>query len=423
MLVFGGMMLFSVHQLHDQLIEKHLQASIANLSATLIDSILLKEYGRIERHLASIIEEQPLTFVSLSIIDDKTPITAGNEGKTPYRISHLIVLDDEPLATLTLESLDPVSNPYLLLFMLFVSLVVFAWLSFWGIQRKLLKHFVTPIYNITEQARNNIHPTPNPTSTTEVKQLAAQLTQLLIEREQAIDNIQQLAEAQSESFGKLCTNNRLSTVGQLTAEVAHELNTPLSNILVYSQWLQDNPHDAPDALRAIEDQARKAGKIVQRILSQTRMPIAQAESTDLAQLCRCFIDLMRPIALRKQCTITLHILSEATQVLAIAQSIEQILLNLTSNSLYAGATRIDISITQDEQGISLQHCDNGKGINETLKSKLFQAFATNKPVGEGNGLGLFICKRLASEMRAELSLIATQNNSTCFQLTFKQTTP
>ncbi len=410
--LFGAVILMSIHQLHEKLLESQLDASFANVSATLIDPILLKEYGRIERHLQTLIEEKQLTYVALFFPEDSTGIIAGSLQESLPMRTHNIVLDEEHLATLSVQAADPIEPPIMLLFWSLFSIMAFTVLSFLGIKKRLVQQFIEPIGQLTQQALNNQQPTPSSNSSSEVQTLAGLLAQLLQERHDAIENVQTLAQQQNETLGKLCAENRLATIGQLTAEVAHELNTPLSNILVYSQWLQDNPHEQETALKTIESQARKAGQIVQRILQQTRLPASENREIDLILVCREFVQLMQPIAKRKGCQLIIDAPSHPVIVLANATALEQILLNLTNNSLYANALIIKLTIDLSE-GIYLKLCDNGKGISEAIQHQLFHAFATDKPAGQGSGLGLFICRKLAQTMQADLQFVPQQQGC-CF---------
>lgn len=414
--VFGLIILTSVHQLHEKLIESHLEASFANVSATLIDPILLKEYGRIERHLESLVHEKQLSYIALFFPEDTAAMIMGELDEQAHLLTHNIILDDEHLATLSIQAEDPLKTPYALAFWLMISIVLFTIISFMGLKKRLVSDFVKPIEQLTEQTLNNQIPSVKVYPSLEVANLATLLTLLLKDRQNAIENIKNLAQQQNETMGKLCADNRLATIGQLTAEVAHELNTPLSNILVYSQWLQTNPHESEQALKTIEEQARKAGQIVQRILVQTRVPVSENQHINLSQVCHDFVQLMQPIAQRKQSKLMIKSPKKPIWVNANATVIEQILLNLTNNSLYANASLIELTLI-DAQGIRLTVCDNGTGISETMQQQLFSTFSTDKPAGQGTGLGLFICRKLAQSMNAELDYLPSKQGC-CFQLNF-----
>ncbi|MBD3767474.1 MAG: HAMP domain-containing histidine kinase [Gammaproteobacteria bacterium] len=414
--VFGLIILTSVHQLHEKLIESQLEASFANVSATLIDPILLKEYGRIERHLENLVSEKQLSYIALFFPEDSAAMIMGRLDNDSPLLTHNITLDDEHLATLSIQAEHPLKMPYALAFWLMISIVLFTIMSFMGLKKRLVSDFVKPIEQLTEQTLNNQMPSVEAYPSLEVANLATLLTLLLKDRQNAIENIQNLAQQQNETMGKLCADNRLATIGQLTAEVAHELNTPLSNILVYSQWLQTNPHESEQALKTIEEQARKAGQIVQRILVQTRVPVIENQRINLSQVCHDFVKLMQPIAQRKQSKLMIKSPKQPIWVKANATAIEQILLNLTNNSLYANASLIELTLI-DAQGTRLTVCDNGSGISETMQQQLFNAFSTDKPAGQGTGLGLFICRKLAQNMNAELNYLPSKQGC-CFQLSF-----
>jgi signal transduction histidine kinase len=116
--------------------------------------------------------------------------------------------------------------------------------------------------------------------------------------------------------------------------------------------------------------------------------------------------------------VELTVLAEgAVPCQADASRIEQILFNLVSNAVQAGARKVVLA-ARDEDRPVLEVIDDGAGLPEWVRNHLFEPFVTTKPAGQGTGLGLAICQRLAREMGAELTLPESKPGHTVFRLAF-----
>ena len=201
---------------------------------------------------------------------------------------------------------------------------------------------------------------------------------------------------------------------QMAGEVAHELNTPLANILGYAQLAQSQSVDPAvrESLDTIVTQARRAGQILGDMLTVARAPALTNQGVDLAELARAFSRLVAPLARRQGVQIAI-VQSDEAPAWADASRVEQILFNLVTNATQAGAHRIELV---PGAGV-LDIVDDGSGVALDMRSRLFEPFATSKPHGQGTGLGLAICRRLAEEMGGTLELAESAPGRTRFQLT------
>jgi len=252
---------------------------------------------------------------------------------------------------------------------------------------------------------------------TEVADLAAAIGGLRERIGRHIAEAEEAAHARTEALRRLCSEQRLAAVGQLAGEVAHELNTPLSNILGYAQSALPGAADAEqrDALMTIEAQARRAGQIVRDMLTAARAPAPSLQVIDLEAICAAFVRLVTPLARKQGAVISLES-TGPVPVRGDASRVEQILFNLVFNAVQAGAS--EIRLTPAATGApEVVVGDNGPGLPETVRTRLFEPFVTTKPAGQGTGLGLAISQRLAREMGAELEWVESDAGAR-FRLAF-----
>lgn len=99
--------------------------------------------------------------------------------------------------------------------------------------------------------------------------------------------------------------------------------------------------------------------------------------------------------------------------------VRQVLVILCSNSALAieGNGRIAIEVTQHQNYGAIEVCDNGSGVDPSIRSRLFQPYTTTRRVGEGMGLGLAIAKKIMLDQNGDLELVDTSAKGTCFRLT------
>ncbi|GGO38742.1 sensor histidine kinase [Deinococcus humi] len=205
--------------------------------------------------------------------------------------------------------------------------------------------------------------------------------------------------------------SRLSTLGEMGAGLAHELNQPLTAIISYGQaaarLLEDPEPDLArvrHAVNASVTQAGRAAQIIVRLRQWVRRAPSQTRPTDLVQavqnvLTLCHADLNR---LGVQ---VVAAYADAPLVEADPVHLEQIILNLLRNALDAVQETphpiIEVSIVPDAAGWTLSVRDNGPGIAPEVRPRLFTPFTTSK--SGGLGLGLSLSQTLAQGMGGDLS--------------------
>lgn len=232
----------------------------------------------------------------------------------------------------------------------------------------------------------------------------------------------------------LIRSEKLASVGQLAAGVAHEVGNPLAVILGYAELLDDDDLDedfrqeiAPKIIRQVE----RMRVIIRELLDFSRDDSQQAISpVDLIACVEEAISLASTTKRTRGIRITNDLPESLPRVGAIHSQIVQVLINLILNAADALTSverdRIDrgeITLmgwhdAQRDQAI-LRVADNGPGIPKEIISKLFDPFFTTKPPGEGTGLGLAICARIMENFGGELLLLEDHPDhpeGACFEL-------
>lgn len=216
---------------------------------------------------------------------------------------------------------------------------------------------------------------------------------------------------------ELARMNRITAVEAMTTSISHEMNQPIGSALTFVEatrrWLERDPPDLPEALRAIDGavvQIGRAGDIITAIRRMTVRSPGQFERVDLAELTSSLLNLLASDLNEGDIDHKLVVLpgAEGVTVLARSEEISQVVVNLVSNSvdalaMRAAGRRIDIEIGRDPGGwVHLAVRDNGCGIGSADLPHVLESFYTTKD--KGTGLGLSICRDIAESHGGSLQV-------------------
>lgn len=385
------------------------QALASQLAAVSLDAVLMRDYGTLERYLADLAGS--VAFIEVRRGDGQVLGRVGQlnpdlaVSRAPMRVNGGGLTEQVGEVVAQYDPAPGRRAAWQLVGLLAAGLTLFAGLTFWALRRLLMDQLIRPVVSLIDQASPDRIPidTPAP-APLEIAQLAQAIKGLQARIQRHVTEAEEAAQARNEALRRLCSEQRLAAVGQMAGEVAHELNTPLSNILGYAQLALLEARDAAqrEALGTIEAQARRAGQIVRDMLNTARAPAPSLETLDLTELCAGFARLVTPLARRQSSVIRLQA-NGPVWARADAAGVEQILFNLCFNAIQAGARSVVLDLHAGPTP-SLTISDDGPGLPESVEFRLFEPFVTTKPAGQGTGLGLAICQRLAREMEARLTL-------------------
>lgn len=251
---------------------------------------------------------------------------------------------------------------------------------------------------------------------------------------------QQLEEALNllhDAQEKLKKQDKMASVGMLTAGIAHEIKNPLNFITNFSditnelvaelkeelekiasisnedkEYLLSILSDINTNCNKIHEHGKRAASTVKNMLIQSRTQADEKTDTDINKLTEEYLNLayhgMRAQNSEFNCKIIKDFLPTLSNIAVSQQTIGRVLLNIINNALYAANEKrekisdlniefmptIIVKTREDKDSIFIHIRDNGVGISEDAMKKLFKPFYTTKPVGVGTGLGLPICREI-----------------------------
>jgi two-component system, NtrC family, sensor kinase len=240
---------------------------------------------------------------------------------------------------------------------------------------------------------------------TQLEERVREATAELAERNTELDERNaQLEEANAALFEmqrELTRFERLAAAGQLAAQFAHEVGTPLNLISGHVQLLAARTEDekARERLDLIASQIARIERIVRHLLDATRRPRPQLAPTDLNALLRRIFDVTAPTLAVRGVELETSLDESLPPVLADAEQLQQVFLNLINNSLDAMPHGGRLSVTTSARdGFAEVGCrDTGTGISSDIRERIFDPLFTTKASGRGSGLGLTVVQKIIQE--------------------------
>ncbi|MCB8748717.1 response regulator [Rhodoferax sp. U2-2l] len=225
---------------------------------------------------------------------------------------------------------------------------------------------------------------------------------------------------------QLRESQKMQAIGTMAGGIAHDFNNIISAILGNVELAREDAHldsAVATSLREIDKAARRARDLVRQILTFSRNEPPNRIPVQLADVVMETTRLLK-VTLPPQVDLVMDIQPDTPPVLADATQIEQVLLNLCTNAIYAigkrkGTIRVTLDYTRRSRntpgerraGLRAQHIkltvsDTGVGMSEEVLQRVFEPFFTTKPVGQGTGLGLSVVHGI---MRAHLGSVRVQS--------------
>lgn len=220
---------------------------------------------------------------------------------------------------------------------------------------------------------------------------------------------------------------KLASLGQLTASIAHEIRNPLGAISHAAQLMGESPLDAADKrlLQIIQSNAKRMNITIESVLNLSRKKHPKRERLVLKPWLNEFLrDFLIQSQLQRE-QISLFIEPADTTIEFDPAHLHQVMWNLCRNALkYAHDTPSKLHL--DIQGgtpthtrdVMLNIIDNGRGIPEDLRQRLFEPFFTTST--KGTGLGLFMSRELCLSNGASLEYVALPTGGSCFRIIFSR---
>ncbi|APU09902.1 histidine kinase [Cellulophaga lytica] len=214
-------------------------------------------------------------------------------------------------------------------------------------------------------------------------------------------------------------SDRLRILGEITAGIAHELNTPLANILGFAELLKDRTKQDSQATKDLDkiiNSAIYSREVVKKLMFFACEMPQQKSLVNIIPICKEAIELLKPILKTKN--ITLNFSSSNSKIALKIDRIQltQVLFNLVINAIYFSEENgvIVLDIKDKSTTVEIHIKDQGTGIDTNLGDKIFEPFFTTKPVGEGSGLGLSVVHGIVKSHKGNISFSANMPKGTIF---------
>ena len=225
----------------------------------------------------------------------------------------------------------------------------------------------------------------------------------------------QMAASLAHKQAALVRSQKLASIGQVAAGVAHELNNPLAVILGYTKLLRAEPGANADELRIIDDEARLCRRIVQELLDLARPHRLEIGSVDLAILAREAVERLEGAGALRDRSVRV-VADHPVLVSADAGKLRQVIANVVVNAAEAteatGTITIDATTTADQATLTI--ADNGPGIAPEIRDQMFDPFVTTKP--HGTGLGLAIAHAIVDAHGGRIAISSSPESGTLVSL-------
>ncbi|MEP7079966.1 MAG: tetratricopeptide repeat protein [Ginsengibacter sp.] len=277
---------------------------------------------------------------------------------------------------------------------------------------------------------------------------------LEIQKAEIQNTMTQLKKTQSQ----LIQSEKMASLGELTAGIAHEIQNPLNFVNNFSEINKEMIDEMQNELKAgntegaiaisndvrdneekINHHGKRADAIVKGMLQHSRSSVGVKETTDINALCEEYLRLsyhgLRAKDKSFNATMKTDFDASLEKVNVIPQDIGRVILNLLTNAFYAVAEKkntsassmehpyeptVSISTKKLNDEIEIIVSDNGKGIPKNIVDKIFQPFFTTKPTGQGTGLGLSLSYDIVKAHGGEMKVETGEGEGSTFKIILPQ---
>ncbi|HKP13339.1 MAG TPA: ATP-binding protein [Blastocatellia bacterium] len=233
---------------------------------------------------------------------------------------------------------------------------------------------------------------------------------------------EQLEDANLELFEmqrQLTQLERLAAAGQLAAQFAHEVGTPLNLISGHVQLLRARAADDRTIKRLdiIAGQIERIANIVRSMLASTRRPRPQIELIDLNALLTRILDATQPTLVARSVELMTDLIEGLPPVAADPDQLQQVFINLINNSLDAMPGGGQLRVRTAREGLCdlIELSDSGEGIKDEQLDLIFEPMFTTKQ-GAGTGLGLTVVKQIVTEHNGSVEVESEPGRRTTFRI-------
>jgi PAS domain S-box-containing protein len=251
----------------------------------------------------------------------------------------------------------------------------------------------------------------------------------LTERKRAEAEARENERRYREALMELAHMNRVTTMGQLAASIAHEISQPVAATVTNAQagleWLGAQPPDLEEIRQTFDSiisDGMRAGDVIGRIRALIKKAPPQKESLEVNEAVREVIALTRGEVVKNRVSVRTQLAEGLPLIQADRVQLQQVILNLIINAVEAmsgvgdGARELQISTSRiASNGVLVSLRDSGPGLDPKSADRLFEAFYTSK--AKGMGMGLAICRSIIEAHGGRMWASANESRGAVFQFT------
>ena len=229
----------------------------------------------------------------------------------------------------------------------------------------------------------------------------------------------EIRDKQEHFDRQLERTDRLAILGEITAGIAHELNTPLTNILGFAQLMESEiPAPLKADLGKIIKSTIYAREVVKKLMFFACEMPQNKEKINLIPIIQEAIELLDATFRNNEIRYLFEAVKNEIWLRADSVQITQIVFNLLMNAIYFSPKKglVKVIAKEDNNTICISICDEGTGISDKIKDKIFQPFYSTKPVGVGSGLGLSVVQGIVRSHNGTLSVEDNKPKGTIFKV-------
>src|SRR5215210_3847888 len=239
--------------------------------------------------------------------------------------------------------------------------------------------------------------------------------------------VQERTAALQQAQAELAHVSRVTTLGEMAASIAHEVDQPLSGVVInanaclrFLAGASPNLEEVRDGLQAIARDGRRASDVIARIRTLARREATEKEPLDINEVTREVVTLAEGEARRTGATLRTELGANLPRVLGDRVQLQQVMLNLILNGLEAmhGVAGRHLVIRTGREGndrVQVAVQDSGAGIEPGLATSIFDAFYTTKRAGMG--MGLSISRSIVEQHRGRLWVVPNDGPGSTFHFT------
>jgi signal transduction histidine kinase len=225
---------------------------------------------------------------------------------------------------------------------------------------------------------------------------------LAVQNARLYEQVQSQLQELRALHSSLIRADRLAAIGELAAKVAHELNNPLTSIMLYNSLLVEeraSPAELQRISQRIVEEVERARRVIRNVLDYSRATAPTIEQVRMQPLLRRAVQLVEHGARVAGVEVVTRVPDGMAEITGDATHLTQVFINLMLNAIHAmpqgGQLTLEAGVDGGEMFVVIE--DTGQGIDPEHLDRIFDPFFTTKRAEEGTGLGLAVCRTIVTQ--------------------------